>query len=42
MHRLETITGVPIPKNLSSLEGKAELHTGVIEKDAMLEYVLNL
>ncbi len=42
MHRLETLTGVPIPKNLSSLEGKAELHTGVIEKDAMLDYVLNL
>ena len=42
MHRLETLTGVPIPKNLAGLEGKAELHTGVIEKDAMLDYVLNL
>ena len=26
----------------SGLQGKPELHTGVIEKDAMLEYVLNL
>ncbi len=42
MHRLESLTGVPIPKNLAGLEGKAELHTGVIEKDAMLDYVLNL
>ena len=42
MERLSALSGVPIPKNLSGLEGKAELHTGVIEKDAMLEYVLNL
>ena len=42
MERLSQITGVPIPGNLSGLQGKAELHTGVIEKDAMLDYVLNL
>jgi len=42
MERLSQITGVPIPKNLASLQGKPELHTGVIEKDAMLDYVLNL
>ena len=42
MERLSQITGVPVPGNLSGLEGKAELHTGVIEKDAMLDYVLNL
>ena len=42
MQRLCDLTGVPIPKNLSSLEGKEEKHTGVIEKDAMLEYVLSL
>ena len=42
MERLEKITGVPVPGNLAGLQGKAELHTGVIDKDAMLEYVLNL
>jgi len=42
MDRLSAITGVPVPKNLSGLQGKEEKHTGVIEKDAMLEYVLNL
>ncbi len=42
MARLSEITGVPVPKNLVSLQGKAEKHTGVIDKDKMLEYVLNL
>ena len=42
MERLSAITGVPIPKNLAGLQGKEERHTGVIDKDAMLEYVLNL
>ena len=42
MERLSQITGVPIPGNLSGLQGKAERHTGVIDKDAMLDYVLNL
>ena len=42
MERLSAITQVPIPGNLSGLQGKEEKHTGVIEKDAMLEYVLNL
>ena len=42
MDRLSVMTGVPVPKNLASLQGKEEKHTGVIEKDAMLEYVLNL
>jgi len=42
MERLSALTGVPVPKNLAGLQGKPELHTGVIEKDAMLEYVLNL
>ena len=42
MDRLSAITGVPVPKNLSGLLGKEEKHTGVIEKDAMLDYVLNL
>jgi len=42
MERLSAISGVAIPKNLAGLQGKEERHTGVIEKDAMLDYVLNL
>ena len=42
MERLEEMSGMPIPKNLSGLRGKEERHTGVIEKDQMLEYVLSL
>ena len=41
MERLHALTGVPIPKNLASLQGKPELHTDVIPKEKMLEYVLN-
>lgn len=39
MARLQEITGAPIPKNLSDLQGKPELHTGVIEKEAMPAFV---
>nr|MBQ8245077.1 threonine synthase [Oscillospiraceae bacterium] len=42
MERLSAMSGVAIPRNLSGLQGKEEKHTGVIEKDTMLEYVLNL
>ncbi|MBP3672258.1 MAG: threonine synthase [Oscillospiraceae bacterium] len=42
MERLEAVTGVPAPKNLSGLKGKKELHPGVIDKDKMLEFVLGL
>ena len=42
MERLSALSGVAIPKNLSGLQGKEERHTGVIEKDKMLDYVLNL
>ena len=42
MARLSAMTSVPVPKNLANLEGKEEKHTGVIEKDAMLDYVLSL
>jgi len=42
MERLSQITGVPIPKNLATLRGKEERHTGVIDKENMLEFVLNL
>ncbi|MGN1016578.1 MAG: threonine synthase [Faecousia sp.] len=42
MRQLAEATGVPIPKNLSSLQGKPERHTGVIAKEEMLSYVLSL
>ena len=42
MARLSQITGIPVPKNLSGLEGKEEKHTGVINKEDMLSYVLSL
>ena len=42
MDRLSEITNVPVPENLAGLLGKEEKHTGVIEKEAMLEYVLSL
>ena len=42
MRQLTEATGVPIPGNLSSLQGKPERHTGVIAKEDMLNYVLNL
>ena len=40
MERLSQITGVPIPRNLTGLKELEELHTGVIEKDQMLAFVL--
>ena len=42
MERLSQISGVAIPGNLAGLQGKPELHTNVIDKDTMLDYVLNL
>ena len=42
MERLRDMTGVPIPRNLADLRGKAERHTGVIEKEQMLSFVLGL
>ena len=42
MRQLTEATGVPIPGNLSSLQGKPERHTGAIAKEEMLNYVLNL
>ena len=42
MERLEELSGMPIPKNLSGLRGKPERHTGVIPKEEMLEFVLKL
>ena len=42
MERLEALSGMPIPGNLSGLRGKPERHTGVIDKENMLEFVLGL
>jgi len=42
MERLQAITGVAIPKNLSGLRQRPERHTGVIDKTEMLQFVLNL
>ena len=42
MERLEAVSGVKIPGNLSGLLEKKELHTGVIEKTAMLDFVMGL
>ena len=40
MNRLSRLSGAPIPGNLSGLEGRPVLHKDVIDKDAMLDYVL--
>ena len=42
MEYLQNLTGSPIPDNLAGLQEKEELHTGVIEKDAMLNFVMEL
>ena len=42
MERLSRLSGVPIPGNLSGLQGKLEKHTGVIPKEKMLDFVLSL
>ena len=42
MERLSAITAVPIPGNLASLRQKEEKHLTVIDKDAMLDFVLGL
>ena len=42
MEQLEAVTGVKMPENLRGLRSKAELHTAVIGKDAMMDYVRSL
>jgi len=42
MERLQQLTGVPVPPNLAGLQGKPERHTQVIDKDAMLDFVMGL
>ncbi len=40
MRNLSSLTGVPVPPNLKKLESKPVLHTDVIDKEAMSDYVL--
>ena len=42
MEYLQNLTGFPIPENLAGLQEKRELHTGVIEKNTMLDFVMGL
>ena len=42
MTRLTELTGVPVPGNLQGLQQRKELHTDVIPKDQMLDYVTAL
>jgi threonine synthase len=42
MAQLNAVTGVPVPANLANLREKPERHTGVIDKEAMLPFVLGL
>ncbi len=42
MDALQNLTGWPIPANLSGLQEKKELHTGVIAKEEMLDFVMGL
>ena len=42
MEQLERVSGSPIPSNLAGLKQKKELHTGVIEKEQMLSFVMGL
>ena len=42
MERLQALTGVVIPKNLTGLQEKKRLHNTVIPKDEMLQFVLNI
>jgi threonine synthase len=40
MEQINDLTGVAIPKNLSGLESKKVLHSDVIEKNELTDYVL--
>ena len=42
MDRLQQVSGVAVPANLSGQQQKPERHTGVIEKDKMLSFVMGL
>ena len=40
MRQLREISGMPIPRNLAGLQEEPVLHTDVIGKEDMLDYVL--
>ena len=42
LEQLHAVTNVPIPKNLAALRTKPERHTGVIDKETMLDFVLEM
>ena len=42
MEQLQAVSAVPIPENLAGLREKPIRHTGVINKDEMLDFVLTL
>ncbi len=42
LEQLSSLTGISAPESLATLRGKEERHTGVIEKEAMLDFVLGL
>ncbi len=42
MEQLCAVSGVAIPRNLAELRTKPERHSGVIEKTAMLDFVLSI
>jgi threonine synthase len=42
MERLQVLTGVAIPKNLTGLQEKKRLHNSVIGKEEMLQFVQNI
>ena len=42
MEQLGRVSGVAIPKNLATLRTKQELHTGVIAKEDMLSFVMEI
>ena len=39
MEKLNSLTGVPVPKNLAGLKGRAVRFGGCIDREAMSEYV---
>lgn len=41
MEQLRALTGVPIPKNLAGLSARKELHRSVVDKEKMMDYVLD-
>ena len=42
MEQLREVSSVPVPANLANLREKPERHTGIIDRDDMLAYVLGL